>query len=54
MKQKHLKRRIGTVIVAWIMLLSGSFAGIGGDAGNHRHIWGQECREMADCYGTVK
>ena len=24
MKQKHLKRRIGTVIVAWIMLLSGS------------------------------
>ena len=20
-------------------------AGIGGDAGNHRHIWGQECRK---------
>lgn len=54
MKQKHLKRRIGTVIVAWIMLLSGSLPVSAAMLEITGTFGDQECREMADCYGTVK
>ena len=54
MKQKQSQKKNWNGDCRMDNVIIRKLAGIGGDAGNHRHIWGQECRKMADCYGTVK